>query len=398
MGFWRSLNGEAFVEIIGADPAGTLSALHNAGIAVFQTVRKDDLTLQFIIRRQDYRRTQQIVGRRGDRIRLIGRRGLYWTARGLLRRPVLVIGLLVLLVLGCFLPTRILFFRVEGNESVPTRLILEQAAQCGITFGASRREVRSEKMKNALLEALPQLQWAGINTNGCVATISVREREIVEPTPIKTGVSSIVATRDGVILSCTVTRGNTVCKVGQAVKAGEVLVSGYTDCGLSIRASQAEGEIYAQTERQLSVSILTQYQKKAIKTQEIKKYSLIIGKSRINFYKNSGILDATCDKMYVENYVTLPGGFQLPVALVTEVWTYYDCTDEMLSEEASAQQLSDFAAFYLKQQMIAGKILSREEAVYSDDGIFCLDGQYACQEMIGRVQKEEIIAPYGKHE
>lgn len=398
MDFWHSINGMAQVEITGADTAGALSALNHAGIRIFETVSVDELTLLFQIRRQDLKKAGRITGRRGDSIRVVGKKGLYWTLRGLLHRPLLTLGVLCLLSLGMFLPTRIFFFRVEGNVTVPARLILESAARCGIAFGAERSEVRSEKMKNALLEALPQLQWAGINTSGCVATISVRERAEQEQLPPEHSVSSIVAVRDGVILSSTVTRGNGICRPGQAVKAGEVLISGYTDCGISIRAEQAQGEVFASTERKLTVCTPDSCMKKVSVTRQEKKYSLIFGKKRINFYKGSGILDTTCDKMYEESYVTLPGGFQLPVALVTEVWTYHDCETVQLTREQSLEQMSEFASVYLKRHMIAGQILSARESEAERDGSYCLEGVYACQEMIGRVQKEEIMQPNGTHD
>ena len=89
----------------------------------------------------------------------------------------------------------------------------------------------------------------GVNTSGCVATVSVRERTDPEVTEQDSAVSNIVASRDGFIVSATVTRGNFLCRVGQSVKAGQVLISGYTDCGICIQATRAEGEIYAQTSR-----------------------------------------------------------------------------------------------------------------------------------------------------
>ena len=92
----------------------------------------------------------------------------------MLFRPVLLAGLGILFLLAMYLPSRVLFIRVEGNMQIPDRQILAAAEECGIRFGASRREVRSEKVKNALLSSVPQLQWAGVNTAGCVATISVR--------------------------------------------------------------------------------------------------------------------------------------------------------------------------------------------------------------------------------
>lgn len=393
MELWHSLNGMLQAELVSADTAGAVTRFFESGITIYDAEYLDDLTVRFQIRRQDYKKIRLLAEKRGDVLKLLKKRGLYWTGKGLLKRPVLMLGILAILILGTYLPTRIFFIRVEGNTTVPTNLILEQAAQCGIAFGADRSEVRSEKMKNALLEAMPELQWAGINTQGCVATISVREREIVEKTVKTAGVSSIIAARDGVILSVTATRGSAVCKVGQAVKAGEVLISGYTDCGISIRAEASDGEVYALTEQNLHICTPLECSVRGDMTRQEKKYSLIIGKNRINFYKGSGISDTTCDRMYEENYITLPGGFVLPVAVVTEVWTYYDCTEETALPEEQIGQLSEFAADYLREQMVAGQILSASETVTTEDGALWLNGKYACREMIGRVQKEEIIRP-----
>ncbi len=395
MTFWHSINGMVELRITSADTAGTLSALHAAGVTVFHGEVVDELTIRVQVRRQESGRVRAIAEKRGDRVEVIRNLGLYWMGKQLLHRKVLTVGILFFLICAAYLPSRILFIQVEGNSGVPTRLILEKAAGCGIAFGASRREVRSEKMKNALLEAMPELQWAGVNTQGCVAIITVREREVTRQTKPDPGVSSLVAARDGVILSCTVTNGSAACKVGQAVKAGEVLISGYTDCGLTIRAGSAQGEVYARTERKLSVVTPDSCTVQGEITGQTKKYALLLGKKRINFYKGSGISDAACDRIYTQNYLTLPGGFVLPVALVTEVWIYASQEEVPVEQEDAAALVSGFASEYLKKQMIAGQILSVGENVEAEDGIYCLQGTYACREMIGRVQKEETLTPYG---
>lgn len=398
MDIWHSLGGIVDVELISADIPAALTAISRAGIPLYNSETKDEFTIHFSIDRKNFKKLKHILKRRGEKFKVYRKHGLYWRFKSLLRRPVLVFGLAALLAFACFVPSRIFFIRVEGNISLPTNLILEQAAQSGICFGSSRREVRSEKMKNRLLEALPQLQWAGINTNGCVATITVRERQETEKPQVKTGVSSIVATCDGVVLSCTATKGNLLCKPGQAVKTGQTLISGYTDCGLSLRATQAAGEIYARTQRELSVVCLSSCRKKEVQTKIVKKYSLIVGKKRINLSKDSGILDTSCDKMYVEDFITLPGGFQLPVSIVTETWIIYECVEMTQEEALLTEQVSSFARSQLKQSMIAGEILTASEKTQMEDACYRLEGQYACREMIGRVQEEEIITPYGKND
>lgn len=387
-----SMKGTVFVQLVSADPSAALRTMAEQGITVFDvSIGQDEMTCRFRIQRRYYIALESIAKRRGDQLTVLGRKGIFWALKGLAERPVLCCGMLIVFLLAVYLPSRIFFFRVEGNATVDTRAILAAAEECGIQFGISRRELRSEKMKNALLEAIPQLQWAGINTAGCVATISVRERQVVDSAPEKAGVSSIVASRDGVIQELTVLRGNGVCKVGQAVKAGQVLISGYTDCGISIRATRAEGEIYASTQRQLTVAAPTQWSQRGAQTLVSKNFSLIFGKNRINLWKDSGISPSSCVKMYSESYLTLPGGFQLPIALVTETYIACDFADCAVAGEDSAAMLEDFAATYLSQQMIAGQVLSGAQEMTAGEGVVILRGKYACYEMIGQVRSEEII-------
>lgn len=394
MDFWTSIGGMVEVELTSADPAGCLRAINAAGITVYHARQEGDLTLKFSLHRSDYQKLRLLTKRRGERLSFDRRSGLYWIFRKLPERPVLLAGIVLLIALSLFLPTRVLFIQVEGNAAIPTRLILEGAEDCGITFGASRREVRSEKMKNALLQAIPELQWAGINTSGCTAVISVRERTEPEEQPQKSGVSSIVAARDGVIHEMTVTKGNPVCKVGQAVKEGQVLVSGYTDLGICIRATQAEAEIFADTQRSLTAVFPSNYEQRTEITRQEKKYGLLIGKNRINFYKGSGISDTSCDKMYSEYFMTLPGGFRLPVALVVEEWTYYDQTSITIDESTAGRVLSDFSSGYLTQHMVAGCIDSRSELLEESEGAYRQHGIYACFEMIGKTRLEENLENY----
>lgn len=390
MGLFKSLSGMVTLELTSADIGGLLSSINVQGIPVFDVRIRGDLSAEICIYRRHYRKIQKLAQRKGNSVRILHRRGLYWTAKGLLRRPVLAAGMALLLSLALFLPSRVLFVRVEGNQNIPDNLILSAASESGIGFGASRRAVRSEKVKNALLSAVPELQWAGVNTYGCVAVVSVRERAITEETQEEAQVTSIVAARDGIVLSVTVTNGNGLCTIGQAVREGEVLISGFTDCGLCITATRAEGEILARTHRSLTVKTPAEEEIRGPEQTRTENFSLILGKKRINFYKSSGIYGGSCVKMYTEYCLTLPGGFQLPVKLVKETVTDYESEPQAVPEESAEELLTDFASAYLKQQMIAGSITDRIQPVFEDGGAWHLAGEYACTEMIGRVQTEEI--------
>jgi len=393
---FTSLSGFIAVQLTGADIPGVLHKVTKAGVHLFRVQQKDMLTVYVWVRRREYPKLKDIARNQGAEVTIIKRAGIYWIWTSLMRRPIIIGGILLILILSWLVPTRVLFITVEGNSTVPTNLILEKAANCGITFGASRRGVRSEKVKNSLLEALPELQWTGINTYGCTAVISVRERASSSEPSVNHGVSCIVAERDGIIYSCTVTSGNQLCAEGQAVRAGETLVSGYTDCGIKIQATRSEAEIYAQTVRQLTVDTPLDYTPKGDVYQVKEKYSLILGKKRLNFSKDSGISPISCDKMYSQYYCVLPGGFQLPIAIAVERWHYYQTDNVTVVAESPQILTEEFAQDYLTEQMLSGKILGKLENVNVGDAVFTLTGRYVCLEMIGRERSEEIIKHHGK--
>ena len=393
MGLWSAIAGRVVVELTSADLAEAYSAINSIRIPLFSVLQTDALTARFTIYRSDYARLSSLTQARGETLKLCERQGIYWDFLHLTKRPILTGGVFILLFLTVFLPTRVLFIRVEGNKTIPERKIVEAAEECGVSFGASRRIVRSERVKNNLLSALPELKWAGVNTYGCVAVISVTERSGQEQTK-QESVSRIIACRDGIVTECTVTRGTPLCTVGQAVVEGQTLISGYTDCGISILATRAQGEVYAQTIRQIRAITPIQCHFKTTVTESHLRIGLLMGKKRINLWKGSGICQGSCDRMYREYRVTLPGGFTLPIALSIEKITAYDSTPQNLFSQE--EMLSSFALRYLSDQMTAGKILDDDMTVSQGDGVWLLNGEYVCWEMIGREKQEQIGVNHGK--
>ena len=396
MNLWRSMGGMVQVRLTSADLSAAFWAIGKQNIEAFGIQWENELTADFAVPRKDFRRLNALVKKRGDRLEVKNRRGLYWIFRRFSRRPVLCLGLLLLLVLTLYLPSRILFVEVEGNRTVDTNRILEAAEQCGLGFGVSRRVLRSEQFKNRLLQQVDGLQWAGVNTYGCRAVISVRERQTEPDKSDNPAVNSIVASRDGIIEIITVHSGNPLCKPGQAVRAGQVLISGYTDCGICIRAGRAEGEVFARTTRFLTSKYPVDYSLKGEISSTEKKFSLIIGKKQINFFQDSGISTPGCDKMYSVNYLTLPGGFRLPLALVIQTEICYDLSPHRVDEDEASRWLSHYSDRYLTGQMIAGEIRRKAERFEQSDGGMILQAYYECLEMIGQTRVEEILHDYGE--
>lgn len=378
-------------EITCADIPRFIQSLNDAGIELWDVTQTDTIKISLRVAANRISDVQRIAEKQGAQVQIQGSQGLLWPVKRILKRPILILTALIMIVLTFWLPGRIFFVEVEGNSTIPARYILEKAESVGLGFGASRAEVRSEKLKNALLEQIPQLQWVGVNTRGCIATISVREKSVVEENAAAPQIASIVAARDGILLSSTVLRGRQLCNVGQAVKKGDVLVSGYLEHGTITQGCAADAEILALTERIITVKTPSDCLKRARITQEHTCYGLRIGKKLIKFCNHSGIYDATCVKMYSEEYWTLPGGFTLPVAWTFETVQSCETVSSQQTEEADFDWLRLAAAEYTASRMTAGQILSEKIRISAEEGFFSLTGNYTCREMIGQVRYEEIL-------
>ena len=390
MNLFQSMAGYLQIEATSANVSEMLSAISGSGIILHDVIMKNELVICATVSKNDYLYLSKLLNKRGEDLKIIHKSGVFWTILTIHKRPVLLFGLLILLLLTIFLPTRVLFVKVNGNSRVSAQSILDAAQRAGISFGTSRSRVRSEVVKNALLSEIPELQWVGVNTHGCVAEISVEERTEEVKVQKNRSVSSIVAKHDAIIRQITVTRGNQLCKVGQAVAAGQVLVSGYTDCGIIIKATGAAAEIYGETSHVLQAVTPTKYIYRRGNGKEIKRYGLIIGKNIINFFKDSGISDTECVKMYEKKYLTLPGGLQLPLGITCEHRLSCDKVLVCDNDFSTFNWLERYTDLYLLSQMVAGRIIDKQISFDQKNDTVQFACDYSCYEMIGQIYNEEI--------
>ena len=370
MELWWRVRGWSRYRLTSADCAGRLREISRENR--LEEVRIDnDLTVEFTVVRGAVPAIRQ-----DEALDLIGSGGLPVFLERLWRWRIAVGAAVLLVMLTLFLQTRILFVTVEGNGVVPARLILERAEECGVYFGARSRELRSEQVKNHLLWAIPELRWAGVNVQGCTAVITVAVRQ-EEPEQEVAGPGDIVSCRDAVVTELYPQAGTAAAARGQAVREGQVLISGTTDLGLTIRQERADGEVYGLTRHSVDAALTEQTVLRTETGCVVRKYALLIGKKYVNFSNDSGILYGTCVKMRTVDYLKLPGGFRLPVALVTD--TYQLCQIETAPRSDSRELMADAARRYVREQMTAGAIRTEEWTF----GNGHLTAEFDCRELIG---------------
>ena len=305
-------------------------------------------------------------------------------------RPVLFLGIILLIFLTFWIPERVLFISVEGNSTISSVSILQAAEAYGIHFGIDRQSIRSEPFKNYMLKVFPELSWAAVNTSGCIATITVKEAETGNKQLDNIAFSHVVATRDGVVISATTTSGNQMFEIGDAVKEGQILISGLTNQSGFPETTRASGEIFALTSRKIAVITPSDAAFKGRCKKQINQYSLNIGKKRIFLSKDSRIPFTECDRLYKEIYTVLPGGYILPLSFIKEEITVYQTAQQSIPEDIRCELLLNAMDQYIISQMNAGKIVQRIKTPITQKGVHAVAAQYYCIEMIGRETTEEI--------
>ena len=368
------------IRIVASEPEKTLSKLLSANIELWDIYFQDQLTVILTINNQDMTVVTNVIQNSGASCKIFQHVGVLWMLESIMKRWVLICGILLFFISVLWIPNRLF------SEN----LILSALESRGIFFGTKASEIRNEEIKNYLLSTIPQLQWVGLEIDGCCAVVNVRERNKQEE--ILSGKlqgANIVAAKDAVITKVTVERGSQLCQVGDSVQEGNVIVSGYTDCGIKVIAEKAEAEIFGHTieEKTFVLPIFTGRSSSSV--NKLHCYKLRIGKKVINLCNHSGISDATCVKMYLEKYWTLPGGFRLPVSIIQI--RYFQPEVISVNQENAYTWLEEFARSYMRQQMIAGEILSEATYFETYEDRYVLTGVYSCNELIGQVKYEEII-------
>ena len=382
------------IKITGSDLPRTISSLASAGIFVCNLKNIDPLTAQITISKTDLSMLNEIIQKTQDKIQIISCHGIYSKLKKPFERSIIFSGLVFLLFLTIWIPKHILFISVEGNEKIRAEYILQQAELSGLHFGKNRSEIRSEKIKNDLISRIPELAWVGVNTEGCSAVIRVREEQDCSEINEETKHSSIVAITDGVVTSCLVTSGELKCRVGDAVKRGQVLISGYQDLGVLVKISRSQGEIYANTNKELKI-VSPALARSGTSTCVKTKYSIVVGKKRINLSKCSGISYASCDKIYSERFIVLPGGFVLPISFATERYERSEETRTVVLPDVD--KVIDDADSYLIEHTVSGRIIDRDISVQKKTLLYYVAISYDCIEMIGRERVEDLKFDYGEN-
>ena len=351
------------------------------GINYREFVCEDDGAVRFRVAFSASRRLRKRCAEQGIAVELLERRGVPYLLYLYRRRAGLITGVLLAVVL-CVLSSRFVWHvRVTGNVEMTEQQVLSQLRECGFGVGSYIPALELAKLENRLLLTSDRIGWVSIYIDGTVARVQIIEYTEAPPPEDLSRPANLVAAYDGQIETVELFRGNCVVKRGQAVKKGELLVSGLYDSDLyGYRWTRASGKVFARTEHTFTVEIPLDYTQKRVQEPIRSEIVLNFFNFSLKIFKNTGNLPPMYDIIEEERSPRVWGDHPLPLSLrVTSVAAYSEETCRRTPEEALALAYDaldeEMLSLAERAQLLRKEITTRltEDALILDCTVFCIE-------------------------
>lgn len=339
-----------FVEfsVSGDFPERFLNQLAANRIPFWDLERKGGmLTLKVLLR--DYKKLHKVKGKNRIKTRVIYRGGLPFSFKKYRLRFGFTAGIFLYFALLFYLSSFIWNINVVGNEKIPTEQVLAVCEDLGLFEGAKVKSIDSEVLRTKLALELSDVAWASVNIEGSTVTVNISEAISTEKSDKSP--CNLVAARDGIIERLEVTEGTATVKVGQTVKAGDLLVSGITEYkDGSSKLGRSSGKIYARTERTVTY-MATFVQSEKVYIGEPKERSVLsffgidiplyLGSLKGNYERTAKVEKLEWNNAY------------LPIKITTAKFRKVD-SSAFLIDEAVARELAAAKLNELEEQELQG--------------------------------------------
>ncbi|MDO4270498.1 MAG: sporulation protein YqfD [Eubacteriales bacterium] len=392
---WLLARGQVRVRVTGASLPRFLNACAQNSLTLRHMKRTAWNELYATLSVADFRALRGCMGRTGCRVHIVRRRGAPFAAEKLRPRYALWGGLAALILLLWALCTHIWAIEAHIDQTLPRAEIMRQLDELGVRIGARRRAIDVKQIRWKILKMQPDMTYFMLNIEGNRLTVEARGAEKPSEMLDQDAVVKVVAVRDGVIRALRVQDGQPAVRAGDAVAAGDTLISGLvppTAEGGAYHLTHARGAVDAYTAYQTTAARALTVDKKVYTGKVRRQYALVFGNKRLNLYFGSGIAGGTCDKIIKTKTAWLSDSVVFPVSLVEQTFVFYERetvtrTADEVRVDMIARALGDIAAG------MDGTITAHTENVTEQNGAAVLKLTADAVEQIGEEALDDSEIP-----
>lgn len=366
---WRKLT------VNPAYTAAVFDLMYRNGIRFFDEEMSDCGDVTVTLREGEYKRFADIAKDLQLEYSVTEIRGLPVTLGFIRRRPMLILGLVLVLTWLFYSENLVWSIRIIGNTKTPTDEIIDHLSDLGFEVGTYYPEVNFNKLHATYVAEQQNIAWLSVYMNGTVAEVQVKELyEDTRPKHENGVYANVIATCDGIVESVNVFEGQAAVRAGDLVRKGQVLISGVVENkDGSVRYEYAAGEVICKTVDSASVKVLPEREVKRYTGQETAKKSIKIFKKSINLFIKGGIEYPTCDKIDMMEQLCPFGLIPLPVWVNTTVYKEYETVVEAVPPSAATDDALRQLSTLIKEKTAGAELTSKSVTAGFEDGAYKID-------------------------
>ena len=218
--------------------------------------RKQGKIVCFQTSPKDFKRLKSIARKTNVLLRITEKHGFPFLLILGRRRSLWVGGLAAFFLLICLSSFYVWDISFEGNHRFTDETLLHFMATVPVQCGMRKSRISCTELEKRIRNAFPEISWVSAELTGTRLTIHLRENNrILQARLEPESPCELTAGTDGTVTRIIVRNGKARVKVGDTVKAGDVLVSGelplYDDFEALVKINKvhADAEVYAKTTR-----------------------------------------------------------------------------------------------------------------------------------------------------
>ncbi len=181
--------------------------------------------IRFCVAPKNFKKLKPYVKKSKCKLKIKKKKGIYFDMFRYRKRK-LAVYLVLALVLFAFIMSNFIWkVNISGNEKIATNTIESLLKDMGVHRGKIKFLISKGKVVDFLRANLYEAAWVGVDIDGTVMNITVKEKIISEEED-KTFPGDIVATKSAVISKIIAENGTAKFKTGSYITEGSVAIEG----------------------------------------------------------------------------------------------------------------------------------------------------------------------------
>lgn len=285
-------------------------------IPIWNLKREGEINLSFKTQIKEFKEICNIAKKVKCKVKIKNRKGVPFLLHKYKKRKIFV-GLLVIIIFTIMFSSNFVWnieVKEENNQNLEG--IEFDIKEAGLNIGNLKSKINTKEIINKVRLKRNDIAWMGIELKGTNVIVKVVKADAKPEIIDESEFCNIIADKTGVITKINSQTGTANVKVGDIVKAGDVLINGWMEGKYTgIRYVHAKGDIQAKVWH-------TEYKNMKYNTVEKvetgnyeNKYSVKINNFKINFYKKLSKFKIY-DTIDTENKLKIFSDFYLPISVI----------------------------------------------------------------------------------